>query len=82
MTEVVRAAVLHEVGGVPAVAELELLPPGPGQVRVRLYATGVCHSDLSLATGQLKHAFPVVLGHEGAGRIVELGDGGARRPAR
>jgi len=44
MTEVVRAAVLHEVGGVPAVAELELLPPGPGQVRVRLYATGVCHS--------------------------------------
>lgn len=68
-----RAAVLYEVGGEPVVGEVDLFPPGPGQVRVRLAATGVCHSDLSLARGQLAHSFPVVLGHEGAGRVVEVG---------
>jgi S-(hydroxymethyl)glutathione dehydrogenase/alcohol dehydrogenase len=69
------AAVWHEVGGVPRVEDLELAPPGPGQVRVQLAATGVCHSDLSLAEGKLRHAMPMVLGHEGAGRVVETGDG-------
>jgi S-(hydroxymethyl)glutathione dehydrogenase/alcohol dehydrogenase len=44
-------------------------------VRVRLAATGVCHSDLSLAQGRLRHSFPVVLGHEGAGRVVGVGEG-------
>lgn len=71
----VQAAVLREIGGVPKVEEIELSAPGPGQVRVRLAATGVCHSDLSLANGTLKHAAPVVLGHEGAGRVVEVGEG-------
>jgi S-(hydroxymethyl)glutathione dehydrogenase / alcohol dehydrogenase len=75
MSEPVRAAILHQVGGSPEVVELELVPPGPGQVRVQLHATGVCHSDLSLAAGRMRHAMPVVLGHEGAGRVVELGDG-------
>lgn len=69
------AAVLRDVGGTPTIEEISLNPPGPGQVRVRLEATGVCHSDLSLATGTLKHAMPVVLGHEGAGRVVEVGEG-------
>jgi S-(hydroxymethyl)glutathione dehydrogenase/alcohol dehydrogenase len=71
----VKAAVLREIGGVPVVEEIELAPPGPGQVRVRLAATGVCHSDLSLANGTLKQSAPVVLGHEGAGRVAEVGEG-------
>ena len=70
-----QAAVLRETGGELRVEEVELSDPGPGQVRVRLAATGVCHSDLSLATGVLAHPMPVVLGHEGAGRVVAVGDG-------
>jgi S-(hydroxymethyl)glutathione dehydrogenase/alcohol dehydrogenase len=69
----VRAAVLDEVGAVPRIEELELVPPGPDQVRVRLRATGVCHSDLSLSRGSLVHRLPVVLGHEGVGQVVEAG---------
>jgi S-(hydroxymethyl)glutathione dehydrogenase/alcohol dehydrogenase len=69
----VPAAVLYEVGAVPRVEELELVPPGPDQVRVRLRATGVCHSDLSLSRGSLAHPLPAVLGHEGVGLVVEAG---------
>jgi S-(hydroxymethyl)glutathione dehydrogenase/alcohol dehydrogenase len=67
--------VLREAGGPVAVEEVTLPEPGPGQVRVRLAAAGVCHSDLSLARGTLAHALPLVLGHEGAGRVVVVGDG-------
>ncbi|GAA2801453.1 Zn-dependent alcohol dehydrogenase [Saccharopolyspora taberi] len=70
-----QAAVLRETGGDLRVEDIELADPGPGQVRVRLAATGVCHSDLSLATGVLAHPMPVVLGHEGAGRVVAVGEG-------
>ena len=73
MTEPVRAAVLREIGGPLSVEEIALPDPGPGQVRVRLAATGVCHSDLSLARGTLKAPVPVVLGHEGAGHVVSVG---------
>lgn len=74
MSERVRAAVLHEVGAPPRVQEVELAAPGPGQVRVRIAAAGVCHSDLSLARGTLKiPALPAVLGHEGAGYVVGVG---------
>jgi S-(hydroxymethyl)glutathione dehydrogenase / alcohol dehydrogenase len=73
---VVRAVVLHEVGAPPRVQEVELGAPGPGQVRVRIAAAGVCHSDLSLARGTLKiPALPAVLGHEGAGHVVAVGPG-------
>jgi S-(hydroxymethyl)glutathione dehydrogenase/alcohol dehydrogenase len=71
----VRAAVLREVGGPLRIEEITLPEPGPGQVRVALAATGVCHSDLSLARGTIAHALPVVLGHEGAGRVVAVGEG-------
>jgi S-(hydroxymethyl)glutathione dehydrogenase / alcohol dehydrogenase len=69
----IKAAVLDEVGAEPRIEELELVPPGPDQVRVRLRATGVCHSDLSLSRGSLAHRLPVVLGHEGVGQVVEAG---------
>lgn len=71
----VRAAVLSAPGESLRLAELDLPEPGPGQVRVRIAATGVCHSDLSLATGTLRQAMPVVLGHESAGTVVSVGEG-------
>jgi S-(hydroxymethyl)glutathione dehydrogenase/alcohol dehydrogenase len=75
---VVRAAVLSAPGESLRVAELDLPEPGPGQVRVRIAATGVCHSDLSLARGTLRQSMPVVLGHESAGTVVSVGEGVTR----
>jgi S-(hydroxymethyl)glutathione dehydrogenase/alcohol dehydrogenase len=71
----VRAAVLREVGTPLRVEDVRLPEPGPGQVRVRLAAAGVCHSDLSLARGTLRQQVPAVLGHEGAGVVVATGPG-------
>jgi S-(hydroxymethyl)glutathione dehydrogenase / alcohol dehydrogenase len=71
----VRAAVLPAVGEPLGVTEITLPDPGPGQVRVRLAAAGVCHSDLSLTNGTLAQPVPAVLGHEGAGTVVAVGEG-------
>lgn len=67
-----RAAVMWEAGGPFDVREVQLASPGPREVVVRLHAAGVCASDLSLTTvfGQ---PTPVVLGHEGAGIVAEVG---------
>lgn len=66
---------LRAIGSPLQVEDLELAPPGSGMVRVRLAASGVCHSDLSARDGVLPQATPVVLGHEGAGVVVEAGAG-------
>ncbi|SEO10053.1 Zn-dependent alcohol dehydrogenase [Actinacidiphila rubida] len=71
----VRAAVLTAVNAPLTVAEIDLPEPGAGQVRVRLAAAGVCHSDLSLSNGTLRQPAPAVLGHEGAGTVVSVGEG-------
>lgn len=71
----VRAAVLRSVGAPLEVVDAELAPPGPGHVRVALAASGVCHSDLSVADGTLPLGAPIVLGHEGAGVVAEIGPG-------
>ncbi|GGS01586.1 alcohol dehydrogenase [Streptomyces aureoverticillatus] len=71
----VRAAVLPAVGSPLEIAEIDLPEPGPGQVRVRLAAAGVCHSDLSLSNGTMRVPVPAVLGHEGAGTVVSVGEG-------
>jgi S-(hydroxymethyl)glutathione dehydrogenase / alcohol dehydrogenase len=71
----VRAAVLQQVGD----KELDLrddvttVDPGPDEVKVKIKATGVCHSDLSTMSGVLPASPPTVIGHEGAGEIVEVG---------
>ena len=57
------------------IAEVELAPPGPGEVLVRIRAAGLCHSDLSVIDGNRPRPLPMVLGHEGAGEVVELGSG-------
>ncbi|MGB9377378.1 MAG: zinc-binding dehydrogenase [Mycobacteriales bacterium] len=69
----VNALVLREVGAPMAVTSVDLRPLGPTDVRVRVAAAGVCHSDLSLARGVLKQRVPAVLGHEGAGTVADVG---------
>ncbi|MFJ4789453.1 Zn-dependent alcohol dehydrogenase [Streptomyces sp. NPDC088794] len=71
----VRAAVLPAVGAPLEITDIDLPDPGPGQVRVRLAAAGVCHSDLSLSDGTMRVPVPAVLGHEGAGTVVAVGEG-------
>ena len=57
------------------VAEVELDPPGPGELLVRVRAAGLCHSDLSVIDGSRPRVMPMVLGHEAAGPVVEAGPG-------
>ncbi|MGV4984907.1 Zn-dependent alcohol dehydrogenase [Streptomyces sp. NRAIS4] len=71
----VRAAVLPAIGAPLEITGIDLPDPGPGQVRVRLAAAGVCHSDLSLTNGTMRVPVPAVLGHEGAGTVVAVGEG-------
>jgi S-(hydroxymethyl)glutathione dehydrogenase / alcohol dehydrogenase len=71
----VRAAVVPAIGSPLEITEIALPDPGPGQVRVRLTAAGVCHSDLSLSNGTMRLPLPAVLGHEGAGTVVSVGEG-------
>jgi S-(hydroxymethyl)glutathione dehydrogenase/alcohol dehydrogenase len=55
--------------------DIEIAPPGPGEVRVKVVASGVCHSDLSVQNGTIPLPTPIVLGHEGAGIVEEAGEG-------
>ena len=60
----------------PLVIEIvEVAPPKVGEVRIKMVATGVCHSDDTILAGRSEDAFPVVLGHEGAGIVESVGDG-------
>ncbi len=68
-----RAAVFVETGGPLEIEDLEPAPPGPRDVIVQLGASGVCHSDLSLKNGYVGIMPGTVLGHEGAGTIIEVG---------
>ncbi|MEV6599962.1 Zn-dependent alcohol dehydrogenase [Actinoplanes sp. NPDC051346] len=72
-----RAAVLHGIGDekFDIRDDVTVLGPGPGEVRIRVRAAGVCHSDLSARDGRLPQPVPAVLGHEAAGDVVEVGVG-------
>src|ERR1700754_3123301 len=67
-----RAAVSREPYQI-AIEELDDPTPRAGEVKIKLQVTGICGSDLSLFRGKLKIPRPVVLGHEGAGTVVEVG---------
>ncbi len=69
----VRAAVLRDTASPVAVETIRLREVGADEVRVRIDATGVCHSDLSLARGRLAQPMPAVLGHEACGTVLEAG---------
>lgn len=75
MSTTVQAAVFDGIDASPRIRDIILPDPGPGQVRVRLSAAGVCHSDLSLSNGTLPQKWPAVLGHEGAGTVEAIGEG-------
>lgn len=64
---------LTEIGGQQQVRDVALRELGPTDVQVQIAAAGVCHSDLSLATGVLQQRLPAVLGHEGSGVVVAVG---------
>jgi S-(hydroxymethyl)mycothiol dehydrogenase len=73
---VTRGLVYAEPGERPRVEELTLDPPGAGEVQVRVEACGVCHTDLHVVeTGGWGMRFPILLGHEGAGVVEEVGEG-------
>ena len=74
----IRAAVLEQTGGPHHVQELDLAPPGPNEVLVRLQASGVCHSDFNAIDGTAETRCPAVLGHEGAGVVEAIGPGVTR----
>ena len=86
----VKAAVLRQPGqpapyaqSLPlAIETVELAPPGPGELCVRVLAAGLCHSDLSVIDGSRPRPMPMVLGHEAAGEIVELGADDTRLSSR
>lgn len=78
-----RAAILNE-SGLPRpyassrpliIADITLDPPGPGEILISMRAAGLCHSDLSVIDGNRPRPLPMALGHEGAGVVVELGEG-------
>jgi alcohol dehydrogenase len=79
----IRAAILRQIGLKPPYAQsrplhietVDLAPPGPGEVLVRVVAAGLCHSDLSVINGDRPRPMPMALGHEAAGVVEALGDG-------
>jgi len=68
-----KAAVLYELKTPLRVEDVDLDPPRAHEVRVKIAANGVCHSDWSVIHGVLRSPLPVVLGHEGAGVVDEVG---------
>lgn len=70
-----KAAVLLGPGEPFTIMELELDPPGPGEVLIKYTSAGLCHSDLHLTDGDLPPRYPIVGGHEGSGVIQEVGPG-------
>jgi S-(hydroxymethyl)glutathione dehydrogenase/alcohol dehydrogenase len=70
-----RAAVLTEVNKPLQILDLEQEPPKAGEVRVQVKAAGVCLSDYHIMNGDWPLPLPMVLGHEAAGVVVELGQG-------
>ncbi len=75
MSTPVRAAVLRAPHSRLSLETLDLADPGPGEVRVRYGASGVCHSDLHCIDGEWTVPLPLVLGHEGAGTVEAIGPG-------
>ncbi|MDI6099686.1 alcohol dehydrogenase catalytic domain-containing protein [Actinoplanes sp. NEAU-A12] len=74
MTHYMTGLVVRDAGAPAELVQLRLPEVGPGQVRVKVRAAGVCHSDLSMINGTLRPRHPLVLGHEASGEVVETGD--------
>jgi Zn-dependent alcohol dehydrogenase len=75
MARTARAVICRELNKPVVVEEIRVEPPKRGEVTVKLGACGVCHSDLSATNGTLQMQLPLILGHEAAGEVVEVGEG-------
>ena len=73
-----NAAVVYEIGKPIEIEELDLDGPKAGEVLIRYTYGGLCHSDVHIAHGDLEARLPMVLGHEGAGIIEDVGEGVTR----
>src|SRR5690625_7535908 len=72
----VKAAVAHKAGAPLAIETVDLAGPKEGEVLVEVKATGICHTDaFTLSGDDPEGIFPAILGHEGAGVVVEVGPG-------
>jgi NDMA-dependent alcohol dehydrogenase len=68
-----KAAVLYGVGEKWQIEDIEIDDPGDGEVLVKLTASGLCHSDEHMVTGDMPSALPIIGGHEGAGEVIAVG---------
>src|SRR6266540_1191305 len=77
MTGMMKAAVVRQFGQPLSIEEVPIPTPGPGEVLVKIVATGVCHTDLHAADGDwpVKPSPPFIPGHEGAGVVAAVGPG-------
>ena len=75
MTRKAKAVVCRELNKPVVVEEITVEPPRRGEVTVKIAACGVCHSDLSATNGTIPLPPPLILGHEAAGEVVEVGEG-------
>ena len=73
-----KAAVMYEAKAPLVVEEIELEPPQAGEVLVKVAATAICRSDLHALNLDWPIALPIVLGHEGAGVVEQVGEGVTR----
>jgi NADPH:quinone reductase len=73
----VKAIVIHKTGGpdVMSYEDVNVPPPGPGQVRIKQHAIGVNYIDIYIRSGMYPNQTPFTLGNEGAGEVTQLGDG-------
>ena len=80
MAATMKAAVVRSLGGPLTIEEVPIPTPGPGEVLVKIMATGVCHTDLHAADGDwpVKPTAPFIPGHEGAGIVAAIGPGVTR----
>ena len=73
-----KAAVFEKANAPFTLKDVELKAPGPGQVLVKVIATGVCHSDAGVQAGAFGNSFPIIPGHEVIGNVAAVGDGEKR----
>ena len=69
------AAILREPNQPFSIEKVQFYPPRSGEVLVRIRAVGICHTDMIFASGAMGSPFPLILGHEGAGVVEQVGEG-------
>ena len=75
MAKSARAVICREMGKPVVVERITVQPPKRGEAMIKLAACGVCHSDLSATNGTIPMKLPMILGHEAAGEVIEVGEG-------